>query len=132
MKTARLISVTMLATVTLTACAGEPDVNDVPRSWIHKEYDGVGPTYTDSSDTTSEVAKEIHGHTKAQDRIDDGDSVFLRYRDDIVAISPHQGGSMIEIDDYRDGHRRWKSRIGNVWPDPDSDAFRGGGPGSGK
>ncbi|MDQ1012313.1 hypothetical protein QFZ82_006798 [Streptomyces sp. V4I23] len=133
MKTARLISVTMLATVALTACAGESDdVNDVPRSWIHQEYDGVGPTYTDSLDTPAAVGDEIGGHTAAGDRIEDDGHVFLRYRDDIVAITPHQSGSMIEIDDYRDGHRRWKSRIGNVWPDPDSDAFRGGGPGSGK
>ncbi|MFI2371326.1 DUF4247 domain-containing protein [Streptomyces sp. NPDC018833] len=133
MKTARLISVTMLATVALTACAGEPDDgNDAPRSWIHQEYDGVGPIYTDSSDKTSKVAKEIDGHTDAVDRIDDGDLVFLRYRDDIVAISPYKGGSQIEVDDYRNGHRRWRSHIRNVWPDPESNAFRGGGPGSGK
>ncbi|MDN3295238.1 DUF4247 domain-containing protein [Streptomyces ficellus] len=136
MKTARLISVTMLATVALTACSSEPDDDDggngVPLSWIRQEYGRSGAGYIDSRDRTSKVADEIHGHTSARDRTSDGDMVFLRYRDDIVAISPYKRGSRIEVDDYRSGYKRWRSRIGNVWPDPDTSAFRGGGPGSGK
>jgi hypothetical protein len=133
MKTARLISVTILATIALTACSSEPDDgNDVPSTWIRQQYTSSGVGYVDTSDTTSKVAKEIDGHASARDRIDDSGKVFLRYRDDIVSIVPHQSGSRIEIDDYRTGYYRWKSNIRSAWPDPDSNEFRGGGPGSGK
>jgi hypothetical protein len=133
MKTARRISVMFLATAALAACSsGSDDGNDVPSSWIRKEYGGAGVGYVDSSDATSTVAKEIDGHRSAKDRTSDGDMVFLRYRNDIVAITPYQSGSKIEIDDYRTGYTRWRPHVGSVWPDPDSDAFRGGGPGSGK
>jgi hypothetical protein len=133
MKTARRISVMFLATVALAACSSSPDGgNAVPTSWIRKQYGGNGMGYVDSTDATSAVAKEIHGHTSAGDRTSDGDMVFLRYRDDIVAITPYRRGSRIEIDDYRTGYQRWRPHIRSVWPDPNSDEFRGGGPGSGK
>ena len=133
MKTARIICVTLFALVALTACGNDPeDANTVPSSWIRQQYTGSGVGYVDSSDATSKVAKEIDGHTAARDRIDDDGKVFLRYRDDIVAITPLKSGSRIEINDYRSGYYRWKSNIRSVWPDPDSDSFRGGGPGSGK
>ncbi|MER6998142.1 DUF4247 domain-containing protein [Streptomyces sp. NPDC000410] len=134
MKTARRISVMFLATVALAACSSDPEEegNAVPSSWIRQEYTASGADYADSSDLPSEVAQEIHGHTASRDRIDDDGMVFLRYRDDIVAISPYLSGSLIEIADYRSGYYRWQSNIRSAWPDPNSDAFRGGGPGSGK
>ncbi|MGP4052444.1 DUF4247 domain-containing protein [Streptomyces sp. 2A115] len=133
MKTVRRISVVSLAAVALAACSGSSDGgNEVPSSWIRKEYRGSGVNYVDRGDTPSAVADEIHGHKSSQDRVSDDGRVFLRYRDDIVAITPLRSGSRIEIDDYRRGYSRWRSHIGSVWPDPDSDAFRGGGPGSGK
>jgi hypothetical protein len=135
MKTARLICVTLFALVALTACGDDPeDANAVPSSWIRQQYSSssLGAGYVDSSDATSKVAKEIDGHTAAGGRIDDDGKVFLRYRNDIVAITPLKSGSRIEIDDYRGGYYRWKTHIRSVWPDPDSDSFRGGGPGSGK
>ncbi|MEW2632939.1 DUF4247 domain-containing protein [Streptomyces sp. NPDC048389] len=133
MKTARIICVTLFALVALTACGDDPkDANIVPSGWIRQQYTGSGVGYVDSSDATSAVAKEIDGHTAARDRIDDDGKVFLRYRDDIVAITPLRSGSRIEIDDYRSGYYRWQSHIRSVWPDPDGNSFRGGGPGSGK
>ncbi|MEU8677815.1 DUF4247 domain-containing protein [Streptomyces sp. NPDC048560] len=133
MKAARRIGLISLVTAALAACSGgSDDGNDVPSSWIRSEYRGASAGYVDSSDATSTVAKEIDGHTAATDRASDSGMVFLRYRDDIVAITPYRRGSRIEIDDYRTGYHRWRTHIGSVWPDPDSDAFRGGGPGSGK
>jgi len=136
MKTARLITVTLLSAVALTAltaCSSDSDDgNDVPTSWISTEYSSSGVDYLDTSDPTTKVADEIHGNTSSQGRISDGDMVLLRYDDDIVAISPHQAGSRIEIDDYRSGYNRWSTQIGTQWPAPDSDEFRGGGPGEGK
>ncbi|MBV7697925.1 DUF4247 domain-containing protein [Streptomyces sp. TRM70350] len=132
MKTARRISVLFLATAALAACSGGSGTNAVPSSWIRQEYRAGGGGYLDRSDPVTTVATEIHKHTSAQDRTSSGTMVFLRYRDDIVAISPYLGGSRIEIDDYRSGYTRWKRHLSSVWPDPDSDSFRGGGPGSGK
>jgi hypothetical protein len=133
MKAARRIGLIFLATVALAACSsGSGDGNDVPSSWIRSEYGGSSVGYVDSSDATSTVAKEIDGHTSAKDLTSDGGMVFLRYRNDIVAITPYRSGSRIEVDDYRTGYNRWKPHVRSVWPAPDSDAFRGGGPGSGK
>ncbi|GAA4929656.1 DUF4247 domain-containing protein [Streptomyces coeruleoprunus] len=135
MKTARRITVMILALGALAACGSDPedDGNDVPSSWIRQEYRGSGAGYVDRTDLPSTVASEIDGHTSSVARLSDGDKVFLRYRNDIVAISPHQlGGSLIEVADYRTGYRRWKTNVGTSWPDPDSASFRGGGPGSGK
>ena len=133
MKTVQLIRVTLLAAVALTACSsGSSDGNDVPRDWIRGEYSSSGPYYVDRVARPSAVADEIDGHTSARDRVTGSGSVFLRYAHDIVAVSPYPGGSRIEIDDYRNGHRRWNTYVGHVWPAPGSDDFRGGGPGSGK
>ncbi|MET9801795.1 DUF4247 domain-containing protein [Streptomyces sp. NPDC006368] len=133
MKPARRVGVMFLAAVALTACSsGEDEPNDVPTGWIQREYTASGADHLDGSDPTSRVADEIHGNTAAQDRLDDDGMVFLRYRDDIVAISPHRGGSRIEIADYESGYRRWNPHLRSAWPDPTSAQFRGGGPGSGK
>jgi len=132
LKTARLLCAAVLAAALLTACSSSSDGNAVPRDWIGREYSAGSPGYLDRSDSPAKVADEIHRHTAAQDRTTGDNMVFLRYRDDIVAISPYQGGSRIEIDDYRTGHSRWHSYVGTRWPAPDSRSFRGGGPGSGK
>ncbi|MER7106974.1 DUF4247 domain-containing protein [Streptomyces sp. NPDC000229] len=137
MKNARRISAMLLATLALAACSSDPDDddgNDVPSAWIRSQYSSRGVDYVDKADSVSKVAGEIDGNTSAVDRLSDGDKQFLRYRNDIVAISPHTSGrgSLIEIADYRTGYHRWRTHIGSVWPDPDSAAFRGGGPGSGK
>ncbi|GAA2991289.1 DUF4247 domain-containing protein [Streptomyces fulvorobeus] len=134
MRTVRRISLVFLATVALAACSrGSDGSNDVPSGWIRSQYGGNSSAgYVDRRDATSTVAKEITGHSSAKGRTSKGDMVFLRYRNDIVAITPYQGGSRIEIDDYRTGYHRWKPHLRSVWPHPDSDAFRGGGPGTGK
>ncbi|MFJ8693233.1 DUF4247 domain-containing protein [Streptomyces roseolilacinus] len=135
MKTARRITALLLAAVVLAGCADEPDDDDgnpVPSAWISRQYTTSGVDHVDERDAPSKVADEIHGHSTAVDRLDSDGRVFLRYRDDIVAVSPYLAGSRIEIADYRTGYRRWKSHIRTTWPDPDSASFRGGGPGSGK
>ncbi|CAL9336847.1 DUF4247 domain-containing protein [Streptomyces sp. enrichment culture] len=130
---ARRITAPLLAALFLAGCAGEPedDGNPVPYTYLSSAYTSSGSDYVDAVDLPSSVAAEIHGHSPAMGRLDSEDKVFLRYRDDIVAISPFLTGSRIEVADYRTGHKRWKSHL-RSWPDPDSAGFRGGGPGSGK
>ncbi|MFI6289083.1 DUF4247 domain-containing protein [Streptomyces sp. NPDC051018] len=133
MKNVRRVGVMILATVALAACSKDPEkVNDVPTAWIQGEYTADAAGYVDTTDTSSRVATEIDDHASARGRTSDGDKVFLRYRDDIVAVSPYLKGSLIEIADYRTGYQRWQKHLRSVWPSPDSNEFRGGGPGSGK
>lgn len=117
-----------------TGCSS--GANDVPRNWIRDTYRSAfvngDSGYTDSSDTPEKVADEITANTAAADRHSSGGMVFLRYDEDMVAISPHASGSFIDVDDYDDGYNRHRSHVGSIWPAPGSKSFRGGGPGSGK
>ena len=123
--------VTVMAVGLLTTGCGE---NDVPSDWIARQYrhDAASNGYLDRTDKPRKVADEIDGHTAAEDRLTDDGMVFLRYDQDMVAVSPHGSGSLIEVEDYDDGYRRWGYHVRNHWPAPGSDSFRGGGPGSGK
>ncbi|KUH38826.1 MULTISPECIES: DUF4247 domain-containing protein [Streptomyces] len=136
MRTARRVCALLLVAAALGGCGGDPDRDDdgnsVPSAWISRQYRALGADRLDPRDAPAAVAREIDGHAGATSRFDSGDRVFLRYRDDIVAISPHRTGSRIEVTDYRTGYRRWKSHLRSVWPDPDGAGFRGGGPGAGK
>ncbi|MCP9946955.1 DUF4247 domain-containing protein [Streptomyces somaliensis] len=134
MRTARRTTALLLAAAALAGCGDEPDDdgNPAPSSWIRGHYTRSGAHYVDGADRPPAVADEIHRYSTATDRLVSGGTVFLRYRDDIVAVSPYLAGSRIEVADYRTGYRRWKSHLRTAWPDPDSTSFRGGGPGSGK
>ncbi|MGW4033409.1 DUF4247 domain-containing protein [Streptomyces sp. NPDC004838] len=135
MKSARHICATALAMVALAACSGSdtPEKsNSVPYQWIRQEYTAGVTGYVDTVDLPDRVADEINGHASARDRSTGGTTVFLRYSDDIVAIAPHERGSVIEVADYRTGYYRWGKSLPSAWPHPDSAQFRGGGPGSGK
>ena len=58
---------------------------------------------------------------------------FLRYSDDIVAITANGTGSRIYVDDERRGYSHWLFFVGGVWGTGGSgENFRGGGPGGGK
>ncbi|WP_062205094.1 DUF4247 domain-containing protein [Streptomyces sp. NBRC 109706] len=120
----------------LTGCSGGSDSPDAPKNWIRQTYESAGASsniYLDPTDGPTRVADEIEGETRAEDRIVSGTDVYLRYDDDIVAITPHvSGGSDIEIEDYRRGVQRWHSHVGHRWSSSQNDNFRGGGPGSGK
>ncbi|MGI5194271.1 DUF4247 domain-containing protein [Streptomyces sp. CA-288835] len=134
MNSARLVRAAVaaaLAATLLTACSGDGDDDAAPREWISKTYTETGADWRDSNSTPSEVAQAIHTERAAEDRTSGDSMEFLRYGDDMVTVSPHRSGSLIEIDDYRDGYRRHKRHL-TFWPDPDSASFRGGGPGEGK
>ncbi|MFD0428345.1 hypothetical protein ACFQ60_10265 [Streptomyces zhihengii] len=84
---------TILAAAALTACGSgddDDDHNAVPSSWIRQQYSvaTTGSGYVDAVDRLPAVAKEIDGHAAARDRISSADVELLRYRDDIVAVTP--------------------------------------------
>ncbi|MFE9680839.1 DUF4247 domain-containing protein [Streptomyces sp. NPDC002701] len=137
MNSARLVRAAVAAVLTatlLTACSSDGDNGDnnaVPRGWISKTYTPSGAGWRDADSSPSQVAKAIRSERKEQDRASGDRMEFLRYGDDMVTVSPHRSGSLIEIEDYRNGYHRHQRHLTN-WPDPDSESFRGGGPGEGK
>jgi hypothetical protein len=134
MNSARLVRaavVAALAATLLTACSSDGDDDAVPRDWIRKTYNATGADWLDPDSKPSEVAQAIHTERAALDRSSGARMEFLRYGDDMVTISPYRSGSLIEIEDYRNGYRRDKQHL-TYWPDPNSASFRGGGPGEGK
>ncbi|MQY15670.1 hypothetical protein SRB5_58580 [Streptomyces sp. RB5] len=120
------------AAVLLTACSSDNGAA-VPRDWIGDTYDAGGLGWIDRDSSPAQVAAAIDDKSSALDRTTGGGMELMRYSDDMVTVSPYQGGgSQIEIDDYRNGYHRHQSYVGGIWPDPDSESFRGGGPGEGK
>ncbi|MGC9544190.1 DUF4247 domain-containing protein [Streptomyces sp. UG1] len=124
------VAVVLAATV-LSACSGDGDGDAVPREWIRKTYAASGSGWVDADSAPGEVARAIRAERAELDRASGGGMEFLRYGDDMVTVSPYRGGSLIEIEDYRNGYRRHQRHL-TYWPDPDSASFRGGGPGEGK
>ncbi|OQS15729.1 hypothetical protein B0T36_07020 [Nocardia donostiensis] len=93
-----------------------------------------GRAYT-ATHTPKAVADEITAAVAALDRRTTNDHlIYLQYRGHIIAISPHNRGTKILVDDYRTGHRRHSrhtSAFGWTAGSPGGD-FRGGGSSDGK
>jgi hypothetical protein len=120
----------VLAAVLLTSCSSDGD-DGVPRSWIRHTYTSARGGWVDPDSAPAQVADAIHSHRKALDRASGAGSEYLRYGDDMVTVSPYRQGSLIQIEDYRNGYHRHRQHLG-YWPNPSSQSFRGGGPGEGK
>ena len=82
------------------------------------------------------MAASIAGKWKPAERLADPSGYFLRYRNDIVAVTaaPEGGGSRIFVDEERRGYARWYPYVGGYWGtySGPGEGFRGGGPGAGK
>lgn len=85
--------------------------------------------------TPSRVVADITRKWKPAERLHDPAGYFLRYRHDMVVVSPSgNGGSRIYVDDLGRGYTLWYPYVGGYWGtySGPAGAFRGGGPGSGK
>ena len=85
----------------------------------------------------SAVAASIAKKWKPAERLTDPSGFFLRYRNDIVVVTPAaegQQGSRIYVDEQSRGYTRWYPYIGGYWGtySGPGESFRGGGPGAGK
>lgn len=87
-----------------------------------------------STKPPTRVAKEIAKVNKPADRRVAQSGIFLRYSKDNVAVVPSGRGSRIYLDDAKTGYIRNYGYIGGWWGSYSGpgEAFRGGGPGSGK
>lgn len=89
----------------------------------------------ESGEPVSQTAREIANESKPADRRVSDAGLFLRYDKDIVTVIPAgRGRSRILVDDEDSGYRRNYGYLGGFWGSYSgpAEAFRGGGPGSGK
>ena len=94
---------------------------------------GSSVVYTSTS-KPNVVYSQIRSARPPADTEFDPSGYFLRYSDDIVAITANGTGSRIYLDDERHGYARWLPYVGGTWGTGGGagESFRGGGPGSGK
>ena len=111
------------------------------REHVLRTYEVVeseGDSYTlRSEDTVSRTAGDIRSAWKPAEELVDPGGTFLRYSDDIVAVTPDpDGGSTVFLDDEERGYNRWFPYVVGFWGFGGSGGpvggSRGGGPGAGK
>jgi hypothetical protein len=111
------------------------------REHVLRTYEVVeseGDSYTlRSEDTVSRTAGDIRRAWKPAEQLVDPGGTFLRYSDDIVAVTPDpDGGSTVFLDDEERGYDRWFPYVVGFWGFGGSGGpvggTRGGGPGAGK
>ncbi|MGS2804675.1 DUF4247 domain-containing protein [Nocardia sp. MW-W600-9] len=75
------------------------------------------------------VAAAIAKATDPRDRRNTGDNHYLRFDKDLVAVSPHAGGSLVLVDSLANGTRRHHTHTSTYGWNSGSAAgdFRGGG-----
>jgi hypothetical protein len=111
------------------------------RTYIAERYERVpgagerGSVVYRADESPARVASAIAGRWKPAQRINDPGGFFLRYNNDIVAVTAEgEGGSRIYVDDENRGYARWYPYIGGSWGTftGRGEGFRGGGPAGGK
>ena len=90
-----------------------------------------------SPDTVTATAADIRSAWKPAEEVVDPGGTFLRYSDDIVAVTPRvEGGSTVHLDDEERGYNRWFPFVVGFWGSGGTGGpvggTRGGGPGAGK
>jgi hypothetical protein len=101
----------------------------------YKRVSGSGESivYTSASKPKT-VYEDLRDAQPPADTQVDPRGYYLRYADDIVAITSSGTGSRIYIDDERRGYVHWLPIVGGFWGTygGSGEGFRGGGPGGGK
>ncbi|WP_446222633.1 DUF4247 domain-containing protein [Nocardia sp. IBHARD005] len=79
------------------------------------------------------VAAAIAKATDPRDKRNTGDNHYLRFDRDLIAVSPHAGGSLVLVDSWSNGTRRHHGHIsGYGWTSGSAAGdYRGGGSDSG-
>lgn len=87
-----------------------------------------------SANKPKTVYEDIRDAREPADVQVDPSGYYLRYSDDIVAVTANGTGSRIYLDDERRGYATWLPFVGGFWGTygGTGEGFRGGGPGSGK
>lgn len=79
--------------------------------------------------TPAAVAATIAKATDPRDKRNTGDNHYLRFDNDLVAVSPHAGGALVLVDSLSNGTRRHHSHVsGYGWTSGSAAGdYRGGG-----
>lgn len=87
-----------------------------------------------SAEKPKAVYESVRSAVTPADTVLEPEGYFLRYSDDIVAITAEGNGSRIYIDDERRGYGHWFPFVVGVWGTGGGfgEGIRGGGPGAGK
>lgn len=135
---AKLLLAGLIAAVGLAAIGVAASRTGGVRGYLAEHYTrvsarGDSAVYT-SSRAPGVVSDEIRSRHRPADLLVRPDGYYLRYADDIVVVTAGGQGSRIYIDDEDRGYAHWFPVVGGVWGTyrGSGDAFRGGGPGSGK
>jgi Domain of unknown function (DUF4247) len=95
--------------------------------------DGDSIVYASSSKPKA-VYESIRSAVPPADVQVDPQGYFMRYSDDIVAVTADGDGSRIYLDDERRGYSHWYPFVVGYWGTGSGagEGIRGGGPGAGK
>ncbi|MGH4012592.1 MAG: DUF4247 domain-containing protein [Pseudonocardiaceae bacterium] len=134
----KLIVAGLVAVIGLAAIGVAVSRTGGVRSYLADNYtrvssQGDSVVYT-SARRPATVYEEIRSRHRPADTLVRPRGYYLRYSDDIVVVTADARGSRIYVDDEDRGYARWFPIVGGVWGTyrGSGDAFRGGGPGSGK
>lgn len=135
----KLLVIAVVAVIGIVAIASAIGGSGGVREYLADTYtrvSGSGNSIVYSSTRPPRtVYDDIRAASAPSDTLVEPNRYFLRYPDDIVAITPDGTGSTINLDDEERGSQRWFPVIVPIWGGPFSSpggGFRGGGPGSGK
>lgn len=109
-----------------------------PAAHLAKRYQTVssdGDSRVFRSDLPPQrVFDDLRRAVRPAETFTDPGGYFLRYRDNIVAVTPEGTGSRVYLDDDRRGYARWYPYVGGYWGtfSGGGESTRGGGPGGGK
>ncbi|GEM34953.1 DUF4247 domain-containing protein [Nocardia neocaledoniensis] len=130
------VVLTLIAVIVVVAVTRDQD----PRAFVSEKYqrarqldqanDGIAFT---AAAAPAAVAAAIAKATDPRDRRNTGDNHYLRFDKDLVAVSPHAGGSLVLVDSWANGTRRHHSHTSAYGWNSGSAAgdYRGGGSDSG-
>jgi hypothetical protein len=107
------------------------------RGYVREHYRyagarGAQQLYRSDRPALPTAAAIEHAFTPS-DRRATPEGVFLRYRKDMVAVTPSGRGSQVSVVPEREGYRLFYPYVGGFWGtySGPAETFRGGGPGGG-
>lgn len=138
---AGLIGLLVLCSLGNVFNRGDPDPTGFVRDTYQRaatldQPDG-GSAYT-SGKSRSSVVSELRRNTREHDHRSADGIDFLQYDRHLLAVHDHDRGSMIYVDDYRNGYQRYSTGytffplFGWSSAPPAAGGFRGGSGGFGK
>lgn len=114
---ATFLLVALLAQPAVTGCGLGQDVDGFVTSKYTRAApldDGTARAFT-APGNRSAVAAAIAAATSPVDRIERGTASYLQYKNAIVRVAPSGAGSLIQLDTYGNGYRRWAGDVAPTW-----------------